>query len=179
MASLPSSAYAGDTIEFTATVATGSTGKVYLRHVDSGRVIEITPTISGATWTVTVSPLDTVEAEAGIYTVALVTELAGERATVDCGTLTLLEPVNRPTRESHAKKMVSLLEAHLEGRMHDDEGRGLESYTIGGVPITKISLLNARDLLVKYRDELQREIIKRRTEAGLGTGRRVQTHFTA
>lgn len=179
MASLPTSAYAGDTIEFEATVETGATGKAYLRHVDSGKVIEITPSISGDTWTVTVSPLDTVEAEAGIYSVALVTELAGERATVDCGTFTLLEPINRPARESHARKMVALLEAHLEGRVSDDEGRGLESYTIGGVPITKIALDRARDLLVRYRDELQREIIKRRTEAGLGTGRRVQTHFTA
>lgn len=179
MASLPLSAYAGDTIEFTATVETGSTGKAYLRHVDSGKVIEIAPSISGGTWTVTVSPLDTVEAEAGLYAVALVTELAGERATVDCGTFTLLEPINRPTRESHARKMVSLLEAHLEGRLADDEGRGLESYTIGGVPITKVSLNDARALLVKYRDELQREIIKRRAALGLGTGRRVQTTFTA
>lgn len=179
MAALPSSAYAGDSIEFTATVDAGSTGKVYFRHIDSGKVIEISPSISGSTWTVTVSPLDTVEAEAGIYTVSIVSELAGKRSTVEAGTITLLEPPARPARETHARKMVSLLEAHIEGRIHDEEGRGLESYTIGGVPISKISLITARELLVSYRDELAREVSKRRTEAGLGTGRRVQGYFTA
>jgi hypothetical protein len=179
MASLPSSAYAGDSIDFEVTVAAGSTGKAYFRHVDSGKVIEIAPSISGSTWTVSVSPLDTVEAEAGIYTVAIVSELSGERSTVEVGAITLLEPISRPTRETHARKMVAMLEAHIEGRIADTEGRGLESYTIGGVPISKIPLNTARELLVSYREEVQREVAKRRAAAGLGTGNRVQSYFTS
>lgn len=179
MALLPSSAYAGDSITFDVTVAAGSTGKVYFRHVDSGKIIEIAPSISGATWTVSVSPIDTADSEAGIYTVAAAADLSGERSTIEVGTITLLEPIGRPTRETHARKMVSMLEAHLEGRIADEEGRGLESYTIGGVPISKIPLTTAREMLVSYREEVEREVAKRRAAAGLGTGRRVQSYFTS
>jgi hypothetical protein len=177
MASLPTSAYCGDTIVFSDTYASGSTGKVYLRHINTGKVIEITPSIAGATWTITVSPIDTVSAPAGIYAVKAITELAGVRETQDLGSITLLSPIDRPAAESHTRKMVGLLERHLEGRIDDDSGRGLESYTIGGVPITKLSFADARMLLEKYRADLKSEISQERAALGLGTGRRVLLSF--
>jgi hypothetical protein len=177
MASLSTSAYCGDTLVFTETYASGSTGKVYLRHVDSGKVVEIAPSISGTTWTITVAPIDTASAPAGIYSVKAVTELAGVRETRDIGTITLLAPIDRPSEASHTRKMVGLLERHLEGRIDDDNGRGLESYTIGGVPITKLSFESARLLLEKYRNDLKAEVSAERAALGIGTGRRVLLSF--
>jgi hypothetical protein len=177
MASLPTSAYCGDTIVFTESYASGSTGKVYLRHVDSGKVVEIAPSISGTTWTITVAPIDTAGAPAGIYSVKAVTELSGVRETKDIGSITLLAPIDRPATASHIRKMVEMLESHLEGRISDDNGRGLESYTIGGVPITKLSFADARMLLEKYRNDLKAEVTAERAALGLGTGRRVLLSF--
>ena len=73
--------------------------------------------------------------------------------------------------------MVKALEAHLEGRIDDGEGRGLETYTVGGVPITKISLMDARELLTKYRRDLDTEIAKARADAGLSNGRTIYSRF--
>jgi hypothetical protein len=89
----------------------------------------------------------------------------------------MLEPVDRAPVETHAARMVRLLEAHLEGRLDEEGGRGIESYTIGGVPITKISHMDARELLVGYRRDLANEDQKRRIAMGLGTGRRILTTF--
>jgi hypothetical protein len=177
MASLPTSAYCGDTIAFTATFESGTTGEVYFRHVETSRVIFIAPSISGTDWTITVAPIDTAEAPAGIYAVKAITDLSGVRKTVDMGNITLLEPIDRPPRMSHVRKMVGLLERHLEGRIDDEEGRGLENYTVGGVPVTKITFSDARRLLVDYRRDLQNEIAKERAALGLGTGRRILTQF--
>lgn len=177
MASLPSSAFCGDTIVFTATFDTGTTGEVYFRHVESGKVIKVSPSISGTAWTITVAPIDTAEAPGGIYSVRAVTDLAGVRETVSFGTITLNEPIDRPARMSHVRKMVGLLERHIEGRIDDAEGRGLESYTIGGVPITKLSFMDARKLLTDYKRDLQSEIVRERAALGLGTGRRVLPIF--
>jgi hypothetical protein len=177
MASLPDSAYCGDTLEFDLTFASGTTGQVVFRHADTGHLFRVDPSISGTAWTVTVAPGKTLEAPEGIYLVAAITNLDGERATVDCGTVTLKAPIDRPARESHARKMVKLLEAHIEGRLHDEEGRGLESYTIGGVPITKIAISEARKLLAEYRRDVQNEKTQERAAAGLGTGRRVLPRF--
>lgn len=179
MATLPTSAFCGDTIEFSATVESGSTGHAIFRHVDSGHVVKITPVISGADWTITVAPIDTAEAPAGLYAVALLAvDSSDVRETLSVGSINLAEPIDRPARASHVRKMVALLEAHIEGRIHDDQGRGLESYSIGGVPITKLSIMDARTLLTKYRADLETENIATRAALGLGTGRRVLTQFS-
>jgi hypothetical protein len=177
MASLPDSAYCGDTLEFDLTFASGATGQVVFRHADTGYLFKVDPSISGAAWTVTVAPGKTLEAPEGIYLVAAITNLNGERATVECGNVTLKAPIDRPVRESHARKMVKLLEAHIEGRLDELEGRGLESYTVGGIPISKIPISEARKLLAEYRRDVQNEQTKERAAAGLGTGRRVLPRF--
>jgi hypothetical protein len=69
------------------------------------------------------------------------------------------------------------LERHLENRLDDTEGRGLESYTIGGVPITKIAIPEAAKLLDHYKRALQTEIDKERAEQGLTSNRIFNTAF--
>lgn len=177
MASLPNQAYCGDSITFTASLPTGSAGKVILRHTMTGGIISIEPTISGGTWTVAIAPVDTAEGEAGEYIVRAVADLNGVRSTSDLGLIRLLAPVDRPPRSTHIRKMVVLLERHLENRLDDTEGRGLESYTIGGVPITKIAIPEAVKLLDHYKRALQTEIDKERAEQGLTSNRIFNTAF--
>lgn len=176
MASLPSSAYCGDTIAFTHGINAAS-GKVILRHIETGGIISIDPVISSGAWAVTISPIDTAEAEAGQYIVKALADTDGIRETIDLGLVTLLAPIDRPARSTHIRKMVALLEAHLEGRLDDTEGRGLESYTIGGVPITKISITDATNLLDRYKRSLQTEIEKERIALGLSSNRVFHTTF--
>lgn len=178
MASIPDSAYCGDTVEWSQTVeASGMTGKAILRHIETGETITLTPSVSGNVWSFTMHPEESIEKPSGLYIVALITELSGSRETVSGGKITLMEPIDRPQRESHARRMVKILEAHIEGRMHEEEGRGLESYTVGGVPISKISIPEARELLRRYRIDVQQEIAQSRVEAGLGGGSRILTQF--
>jgi len=178
MAALPSESFCGDDLEFTDAVESGSTGNAILRHVDSGTVVKVALSVSGTTATATFEPSKTANAPSGIYRAAFVLENAdGERVTQEIGNIKLLAPVDRPATQSHARKMVALLEAHIEGRIKDDEGRGLETYTVGGVPITKLSFRDARDLLTQYKRDLEAETVKARSEAGLGTKRRILVHF--
>lgn len=177
MASLPTSAYCGESLAFTETVASGSTGNAVLRHVDSGTLISVAMSVSSTTATATFPPEKTATLPGGIYTVSLVLDVAGDRVISKLGTIKLLDPPDRAPAESHARKMVRMLEAHIEGRISDDGGRGQESYTVGGIPITKIPIPEARNLLTKYKAELDAEVKKARAAAGLSTGATVYTRF--
>ena len=177
MSALPDQAYLGDSLEFTETVDSGSTGKAIFKHVDSGELVAVDLVVSDTTATATVDPTKTANGKSGIYAVSLVLDLSGERSTLSVGKIKLLTPADRPAEESHARKMVRLLQMHLEGRIDDGQGRGLETYTVGGVPITKLSFRDAKTLLNEYKRDLEAEMIKARSEAGLGTGRRILTTF--
>jgi hypothetical protein len=175
---LPTSIVAGDSFELTEPSESGYTAKVILRHITENRIISIAGVDASGEWTFTFLKTDTSEAPTGVYVGSLITETAAIRETTSIGSITLTEPLDRPAKESHAAKMVKLLEAHLEGRISDEEGRGLESYTIGGVPITKLSFSDAKMLLSEYKRDLFSEQSRRRAELGLGTGRRIKTTFT-
>lgn len=78
-----------------------------------------------------------------------------------------------PSSTSHAERMLTLIEAALEGRMVD----GIESHSIGGVPI---NLIPARELLAmrdRYRIERQRENESERVAQGLGSTRTIKVRF--
>lgn len=149
----------------------------FFRHIDNGTSFRADGAASGSGWVYALTPNDTAKAPAGTYAISQVIEGSGTRTTIQKGSIKILEPLDRPIVETHAAKMVRLLERHLEGRIDDGEGRGLESYTIAGVPITKISHTDARGLLTDYRVDLANERRKARADAGLGTGRRILTEF--
>lgn len=177
MASLPASTYCGESLEFTETVTSGATGNAVLRHVDSGTIVSVALSVLSTTATATFPPEKTANLPDGIYTASLVMDVSGSRVVSKVGTIKLLEPPDRNPAESHARKMVRVLEAHIEGRMDDEGGRGQESYTVGGIPITKIPIPEARKLLTAYRAELQAEIKKARAAAGLSPGAIVYSQF--
>jgi hypothetical protein len=92
----------------------------------------------------------------GDYTVtALVTYAAGRESFELASCFMADNPTANPTK-GHVRKMVDFLKAHLEGRMPD----GIESHTIGGVPINKIPIPEAEELLTKYETKLRLEVAK-------------------
>jgi hypothetical protein len=172
--SIPATHTAGDALSFTA--SGDATSRAVLRHVSTGDIYRVDGVEEGAVIRFTFPGIQTAEAAPGVYAVSVITE-SGGRATRNLGTLRMLSPADRPARQTHARKMVNALQAHLEGRISDDAGRGLESYTIGGVPISKIPIEQARLLLEKYRVDLKREEEDMRRELGLRDRRIVKTYF--
>lgn len=171
---IPAQHHAGDELTFTG--SGDETSRPYLRHLSSGRLFEGEATVEGALVRYSFSALALAEAPPGRYGVSVVTETGG-RQTRNLGTVQILLPADRPMRESHARKMVRLLEAHLEGRIADDDGRGIESHSIGGVSISKLPVETARRLLEQYRADLAREEDELRRELGLGDRRIIRTQF--
>lgn len=62
-------------------------------------------------------------------------------------------PTPTTNAETHAKRMLELIEAVLEGRVID----GIESATIGGKQITKIPLIDLHALRLRYKAEVANE----------------------
>lgn len=118
---------------------------------------------------------DTASLSGGDYSVtALVTYSWGRETDELSGCYIAPNPTADPTK-SHTQKMVDFLKAHLEGRMPE----GLESHTIGGVPIDKIPIPEAKVLLDRYQGELRRE---RQKEVKLknpdrASGNSIHIHF--
>ena len=112
---------------------------------------------------------------AGEYKVTEVITYTWGRESEENGTLQLLPNPELDPDKSFNQRMVNLLKAHLEGRAPD----GIESHTIGGVPINKIPLTEAHSLLVKYEARLKQENgLKRKKEnPGMGTGSSVKVYF--
>jgi hypothetical protein len=177
MAALPLQLYCGESLEFSSTVPSGATGSCVLRHVDTGSLASVSLSVSGLEATATFPPEKTANFPTGICVASFVLDVAGARSVLGIGKIRLLTPPDRPVEQSHARRMVAALEAHLEGRIDDQQGRGLETYTIGGVPIQKLSFADARKLLMDYRRDVEAEKIKARSEAGLGSGRQVLIEF--
>jgi hypothetical protein len=174
--SLPSTHRAGDVLSFSA--PGDATSRAILRHSVTGDTFEVmASSASGGMALFEFPGSATASARVGTYVAATITETGG-RVTKQIGTMRMLAPFDRAPVETHARKMVGLLEAHLEGRIADDKGRGVESYTIGGVPISKIPIPEAASLLTNYRVQLAREEDEERMAMGLSDRRIIRTKFT-
>lgn len=109
------------------------------------------------------------------FTVTHLITYSWGRETSSGGKMILLDnPTADPTK-SYNQRMVDLLEAHIEGRLPE----GLESHTIGGVPINKISLLDAQTLLSDYKARLNAERNEKfkRENPDMASGNTVHIHF--
>lgn len=176
----PSEAIAGDSITWLESAPTGTNirAKVVFQHVKTGAILTAQGVAEGSSYRYTLSPVDSANAAGGNYASCLIVENDEDgRQTVTRPALKLSEPLDRAPLESHSRKMLKLIQRHLEGRIDDEDGRGLESYTIAGVPINKMSITDAKALESKYKMEVAAEDSARRAQLGLGTGRRILTHF--
>lgn len=117
---------------------------------------------------------DTSSVSAGVYNGALVLEYDyGRETTRDVYRLTVLPDPLADKSETHNEKMVRMLEAQVEGRATD----GVDSHTVGGVPITKLPLDQAAALLREYRGYLFTERQKDAIAAGKKSGNRILIEF--
>ena len=74
---------------------------------------------------------------------------------------------------SHARKVLDLIEAAMEGRIPN----GMESYTIGGRSINKIPLKELRELYDRYKQDVEREIQAERLANGRRSGKNIGVRF--
>lgn len=176
--SLPASAAAATTLTWTqnATVS-NAVAKTVFQHFKTGKTFSVTASESSGVWTFTLNPTDTADQPTGQYSTALVIESVAGRTQTNGAAFKLLPAIDREPEESHAARMVRLLESHLEGRIDDEKGRGIETHTVNGTPITKISHAEARMLLREYREDLKQEERARKAAMGLGTGSTIKIEF--
>ena len=81
--------------------------------MDSGVMFSADGAAAASGWEYTLKAVDTAEKPVGLYGVSLVITSDGTRTTIRKGSFKLLIPLDRPATETHAAKMVRLLQAHL------------------------------------------------------------------
>lgn len=164
---------AGDTLDFETSVpdypkSAGWTLTYKLIPRTSGAVISFNASgtaVNADDYRVQVGSTDTDDWAAGEYSWAAFVTKAGERYTVDSGTLRIkANPATASTLDSrtHARKTLDSIEAVIEGRATKDQ----MAYTIGGRELSRTPL---KDLLMfrdRYRAEVAREDADERREAG-------------
>lgn len=175
----PAKLVAGDTYHWTETpdqIAEVTSFDIVFRSIEDSD-IEFTVTGSDETtnFLFELEGSKTANLDAGEYTVSkLITYSWGRESESALPCQISANPAADPSK-SFNRRIVELLEQHIEGRLPE----GLESHTIGGVPINKIPLTEAEDLLNRFRAKLrQEENNKRRLEnPGRGSGNTVHVHF--
>ena len=128
----------------------------YLRK-DGATATSFSATADGDTHLVTVTAATTAGYAAGIYDIVGVVVKAAEKYVVYDG---IFEVLTNPATagaydpRTHARRVLDLIEAALEGRIPN----GMESYTIGGRSINKIPLNQLRELYEKYAQDVRQEV---------------------
>lgn len=141
--------------------------------------IAITASETGGEYVVTVASATTAQYTAGTYRwTAYITRSAdNERVEVGRGTWTVAPNRASSTSDprSSAKIMLDKIDSILLGRADAD----VSSYSIAGRSLSKIPVTE----LIQWRDHYAREVVREqqaeRIAAGLGTGRKIVTRFTA
>jgi hypothetical protein len=137
---------------------------LHYRLVTDGTDVQFTATQDGATdgYAVSVAAATTaavpVTGRVRYYAWVVATADATDRTTVDEGWVTLLpDPatVTATASQTHAEKMVALLEAELESRAAS--GLSIQGYTVAGRSLQYYSHDEIRKLLGQYRAEMNRE----------------------
>ncbi len=91
----------------------------------------------------------------------------------------MIEVLPNPTNtsaydpRSHARRVMELLEAAMEGRVPN----GMESYSIGGRSINKIPLSQLRELWEKYKQDVVMEEQAERLVNGRRSGKNIGVRF--
>lgn len=107
---------------------------------------------------------------AGEYSWFAYVGLAGERYTVDQGTLTILpNPADTTAYDgrSHARTVLEAIEAVIEGRASKDQ----QSYSINGRSLQRMPIKDLLAFRAQYRAEVEAEDAQARIDSGLGAMR--------
>ena len=149
---------------------------VYFRSVaDSDVSFSVTGSDQSTSFLFELEEATTTSLDAGEFTITNLITYTWGRETESDGKLVLLDNPTANPNKSYNQRMVDLLESHIEGRLPE----GLESHTIGGVPISKITLLDAQRLLSDYkaRLEYERNAKFKRENPDQGSGNTIHIRF--
>ena len=152
----------------------------YIARITGGGANEIALAGTGidGAYLFTVDSATSAGFEPGYYHWQLeITETAsGNRLVVDRGTFTAIVDLdeNQADPRTHAEIMVSKIQSILEGRADSD----VESYSIAGRSITKMSGAELREARDYYRREFQQEKVKDRIKRGKPSGSTVKVRFS-
>ena len=148
----------------------------YLRK-DGATATSFSATADGDTHLVTVTAATTAGYAAGIYDIVGVVVKAAEKYVVYDG---IFEVLTNPATagaydpRTHARRVLDLIEAALEGRIPN----GMESYSIGGRSINKIPLNQLRELYEKYKQDVIMEEQAERLVNGRRSGKSIGVRFS-
>ena len=177
----------GDTLQFTTSVpdypaSAGWTLTYRLVPRTSGSAISFDATADGDDYDIEVGASTTDDWTAGEYSWSAYVSKAGERHTVDQGTVKI-QPnpgtVAAYDARSHARKMLEAIEAVIESRATSTQ-REMVSYTIGGrsksydTSESKAALL---ELHSKYKWLVSNEVEREKIAAGQANPRNVGIRF--
>jgi hypothetical protein len=172
---------AGDTIKWTVSIPDypADEGWTLTYEVKSrnGHIDTITASASGADYEVTVAAATSAAYEVGDHHYRAYVTKAGERFTVDSGTVKVIkdfEDAGLFDGRGHAEKVLEAIETVIEGRATKDQ----ESYTIAGRSLARTPIQDLLVLRDRYRAEVRRLENEDRVARGLGTSKTIRTRFT-
>ena len=149
----------------------------YLRR-DGATQTAINTTADGDTFQVNLIFALTSSTTPAVYDMIGIVTKGGDKFVVYDGIVEVLpNPASSSAYDprSHARKVLDLIEAAMEGRIPN----GMESYTIGGRSINKIPLKELRELYEKYKQDVEREVQIERLANGRRSGKNIGIRFVA
>ena len=147
----------------------------YLRK-DGASATSFSATADGDTHLVTVAAATTAAFASGVYDFIGWVIKGTEKFEVFNSAIEVLpNPTNTSAYDprSHARKVMELIEAAMEGRVPN----GMESYSIGGRSINKIPLSQLRELWEKYKQDVVMEEQAERLANGRRSGKNIGVRF--
>ena len=147
----------------------------YLRR-DGATQTAINTTADGDTFQVNLIFALTSSTTPAVYDMIGIVTKGGDKFVVYDGIVEVLpNPASSSAYDprSHARKVLDLIEAAMEGRIPN----GMESYTIGGRSINKIPLKELRELYERYKQDVEREVQAERLANGRRSGKNIGVRF--
>ena len=147
----------------------------YLRK-DGASATSFSAAADGDSYLVTVAAATTAAYASGIYDFIGWVIKGTEKYEVFNSMIEVLpNPTNTSAYDprSHARKVMELIEAAMEGRAEN----GMESYSIGGRSISKIPLGQLRELWEKYKQDVAMEEQAERLVNGRRSGKNIGVRF--
>ena len=147
----------------------------YLRK-DGATATSFSAAADGDSYLVTVAAATTAAYASGIYDFIGWVIKGTEKFEVFNSMIEVLpNPTNASAYDprSHARKVMELIEAAMEGRVPN----GMESYSIGGRSINKIPLNQLRELYEKYKQDVVMEEQAERLVNGRRSGKNIGVRF--
>lgn len=180
---IPAKFTCGDTLKFDVAESTLADGTIVspangwtLAFKIGG--VDGTPAVVGSAWKVTFSSANTAAMTAGVLAFAITATKAGERHTIDAGTIRALPDLSAAAAgyeaRSTAQKNLDLVNAAITARL---SGGSVAEYTIGSrslrySPISELLLLKGQ-----LEREVEAENAAARVAAGLKSGKRIGVRF--